>query len=36
MDLKRKRNYTLNGIAVLLLVGGLFWAKGNLDGYKIR
>ena len=36
MDPKYKRNYAFNGIAVLLLVGALFWSRGNLDGYKIQ
>jgi branched-chain amino acid transport system permease protein len=36
IDPKRKRNYSLNGVMVLLLAGFLYWAGGNLDGYKIQ
>jgi branched-chain amino acid transport system permease protein len=36
IDPKRKRNYSLNGVVVLLLAGFLYWAGGNLDGYKIQ
>ncbi|HPD96980.1 MAG TPA: branched-chain amino acid ABC transporter permease [Synergistales bacterium] len=36
MDARMKRNYTLNGVAVMLLGIFLFWASGSLDGYKIQ
>lgn len=36
MDSKTRRNYTLNGVLVLILALFLFWAGRNLDGYKIQ
>jgi branched-chain amino acid transport system permease protein len=36
MDARMKRNFTLNGVAVMLLGIFIFWASGSLDGYKIQ
>ena len=36
MEDKRKRNLILNGLLVGAFVLFLFWAQGNLDGYKIQ
>jgi branched-chain amino acid transport system permease protein len=36
MEDKRKRNLILNGLLVGAFALFLFWAQGNLDGYKIQ
>ncbi|HOO64419.1 MAG TPA: branched-chain amino acid ABC transporter permease, partial [Synergistaceae bacterium] len=36
MEKRKQRNYILNVLLVAALAGGLYWAQGNFDGYKIQ